>query len=264
MIRNDDLFSRLEKFKEVTESPTYFDSEKAQILLHELKIILMKHDYLSSDANNINFAERLMFREVFELAIIMCVRMENFNDIQNYFNQLSFFYFKNDDLPQSQRMFTMIDVSLLMSLAFNKNEEYNIKIAQIRRIFPNLNFIIQFVLDVELCLNSNSISKLSVLIENSPSYLFDIFLSKIMLRIRKTLTENEIKKSNSLTPTHLAKLLQFDNESEFNDFLDLLQLKISDDGEIIVKQEEVHPRAQNARAKLEDVFDIASRFNSLL
>ena len=94
MIRNDDLFSRLEKFKEVTESPTYFDSEKAQILLHELKIILMKHDYLSSDANNINFAERLMFREVFELAIIMCVRMENFNDIQNYFNQLSFFTLK--------------------------------------------------------------------------------------------------------------------------------------------------------------------------
>lgn len=265
MIGNENFFSQLEKFKEVIESPSNFDSKKAQVLLHELKIILMKHEYLSSNANKISFAERLMFREVLELAIIMCVRMENFNDdIQNYFGQLSFFYFENNDLPQSQRMFTIIDVSLLMSLAFEKNEEYFINLAQIRTIFPDLNFIIQFVLDVELCLNSNSISKLSILIENSPSYLFDIFLNKILLRIRKTLAKDAITQSNGITPLHLAKLLHFNNEVEFNDFLDLVKLKISNDGEIIEKQKEVKIKRKNAKAKLENVLTYAYKFGSLL
>lgn len=262
MIRNEDLFTRLEKFKEVIESPSNFDRDQAQNSLHELKIILIRREYLSNNANKINFAERMMFREVLELAIIMCIRMENFNDIQNYFYQLSFYYFENNDLPQSQRMFTLIDVSLLSSLALENNEEYLINLAQIRTAFPNFNFIIQFVLDVELCLNSNSISKLTHLMENSPSYLFDIFLKKILFIIRKSLAKSVIKQSNGMNASQLFTLLQFKDESELDDFLESIEWETTNEGEIIVNTEEVKEETKNKHAKLENILSYAFKFNS--
>ncbi|KAK8892172.1 hypothetical protein M9Y10_029395 [Tritrichomonas musculus] len=263
--RRDDIFERLEKFKEIVESPGDFDSSRAQVLFHELKIILMKNEYLSSDANKINFAERMMFREILELAIIMCVKIKNFKDIQNYFSQLSFFYFENNDLPQSERMFTIIDVSLLMDLAFeNKDEYFEINLTQILKTFPTINFIIQFVLDVKLCLNDNSISKLTKLMKTSPSYLFDVFLNKILYRIRKTLAKNEVKQPNGISSSHLAKLLQFNEENEMGEFLDSLEWKISDSGEIICKPENVSFKTENCQAKLKNYLSYAFRFNSLL
>ena len=266
------LITRLEKFKEIIESPDNFNENQAEVFLHELKIILMKNEYLSQDARQINFAERMMFREILELAIILCVRTiqcskenEKRKQIQNYFKQLSFYYFENNDLPQSQRMFTMINVNLLMDLAFNDNDIYMVNLAQVQSAFPKINFNIQFVLDVERCLQDNSISKLFELQENSPSILYDVFLQKILGRIRETLAKDVMKKSERLTIDHLAKLLQFKDESEIIEFTQSQKWRISTSGEIIQTfQKTTETKSDSAQIKLNNILSYASRFNSLM
>ncbi|OHT07290.1 putative 26S proteasome non-ATPase regulatory subunit 8 [Tritrichomonas foetus] len=265
MSSNEALISRLEKLKEITESQTSFDSQQARVILHELKIILIQKGYLSQDADKIDFSERIMYREILELAMIMGVKMQEFGEIQNYFRQLSFYYFENPDLPFSQRMFTLINVNLLMDLAFNKNDEYLVNLTQILASFPKFNSDIKFVLDVERCLQDNSITKLFKLQLNSPSELYDVFLQKVIDRIRRNLAKNVMKKTTRLTIEHLAKLLHFQNETEMYSFIESLDWQITENGEIKQKEEEVKiSKSEIDQAKLNNILSYASRFNSLL
>lgn len=118
MLFGDSFFSRLERFKEITESTTNFDEERARLVLGELEDILNKEKLITESGINpdISMPDRIAFREVLELTMILNVRTSNYEDIRKYYEQLKFFYFYDDELPQSQRMFMLIVLSLLVDL----------------------------------------------------------------------------------------------------------------------------------------------------
>ena len=114
----DSLISRLESFKEITESTTNFDEERAKLVLRELEDILTHEKYGLEGKNkqDMSISDRLILREVLELAMILNARIRNYEENRNYYERLSFFYFNDKTLPQSQRMFMLIDLSLILDL----------------------------------------------------------------------------------------------------------------------------------------------------
>ncbi|OHS96461.1 hypothetical protein TRFO_37349 [Tritrichomonas foetus] len=112
----DSLISRLEKFKEITESTLNFNEDLANLLFDELSDIFNKLGYFSHNSNKQSTSERLIFREMLELAMILKVRTKNYKDIKKYYEQLRRLYFGHSDLPESQRMFLLIDLTLLVDL----------------------------------------------------------------------------------------------------------------------------------------------------
>ena len=129
MTFGDSFISRLESFKEITESTTNFDEERARLVLKELEDILKEKNYEPGDEinNTMKLSDRLALRETFELAMVLNSRTRNYEEIRKYYQQLEFFYFKINDLPESQRMFMLMDLYLLVDLLldFTKFKKLN-------------------------------------------------------------------------------------------------------------------------------------------
>lgn len=258
------LVDSLEHFKEVAESHNGFEKSVAMNALNELKLLLTKYKYLSENASKLPKFDRMVFREILELGIIVAVRLKDYEELTSLFSQLKFFYFENPDLPRSQRMYTLIDIHLLMSIAQDDRTTFVTDIAQVMRTFES-NFYIQYVLDIERALSDNSFIHLHELVLASPSILFKPFLDKLLEKVRISLSKNICSQCPNLKVKDMTKILHFRKDDETREFFnEILKWEVDANGSIeFQKKKDSHPDAPSSTT-MEVILASANKFNSLL
>lgn len=316
----DSVISRLERFKEITESTINFDEERARLVLGELEDILNQGKFvLESGLNpNISMSDQIAFREVLELAMILNVRVSNYEEIRKYYKQLNFFYFHDNNLPQSQRMFMLIALSLLVDLylesskfkklngrqilhsknnikkqknadksdsaesddikqsdpktdtsnggqnpdvAKEENKEaggnsnssdgdeegssegyltvdfndnfFQTNLTEIKiRFQSEKNLYLDFIFNIDKCIENNSIQSLFNIPPKSPSVLFDDMLTQILDDIRRNMSISILSCSDPTNISEFKKLFNFDTIEDARQFLQSLRCRISEDGTV--------------------------------
>lgn len=261
----ESLLTRLENFKQITESTVNFDDEHACVLLRELKIVLVKFNYLSVNCTEAPIGQRIIFREILELATILNLRLKKHQEIQDLFSQLKFFYYENPDLPTSQRMNTIIGLNLLVLLCTDQFDEYLTTLSQALAHFTHINLYLQFVMDVERCLSDNSLTQLFILQKNCPSILYEGFVQDIIGNVRKSLANDILRQCEYFTINELKKILHFKSIEKARRFIRQCNWEYTEDGAIIAtKEKKVKKKTQTMEMKYNNVFIYAEKFNLLV
>ena len=84
---------KLDYFKEIVETQIAFNPAVADSTLDDIKVLLTKCQYLSQNSSSLPIYDRLLFREILELAVILGIRLNSKERIHDIFQQLRFFYF---------------------------------------------------------------------------------------------------------------------------------------------------------------------------
>ena len=231
------LEEQLDNFKEIVETQIGFDPSFALSTLEEIKVLLTKCEYLSQKSPSLPVYERLLFREILELAFILSIRIQSREYIYNFFQQLRFFYFSNDDLPISERMFTIIDTYLLVCFSLaDSGQVYQIDfqtdLAQIQKKYKN-NMHIQYILDVEQAVSNNVLSEIVKLQKQAPSSLFEPFMEELVIHVKISMAKN-ICLQCKINLNEMTKYLQMNNEEECKQFLDQHGFTFAEDGSILI------------------------------
>ena len=256
---------KLDYFKEIVETQIAFNPAVADSTLDDIKVLLTKCQYLSQNSSSLPIYDRLLFREILELAVILGIRLNSKERIHDIFQQLRFFYFSNDDLPISERMFTIIDTYLLacFSLA-DKDQAYRkdfqTDLAQIQKKY-NRNIHIQYILDVEQAVSNNILSKVIELQKQAPSSLFEPFMEDLVIHVKVSMAKN-ICKQCKINLEEMTSYIHSNSEEECKQFLDEHGFTFDEDGSILIppSQEEQHVEPTTRQ---DDVIRSAKKFNEL-
>lgn len=259
------LANRLDQFKEITETQRSFDKDLAISTLEEMKILLTKCDYLSNDAKKLPRYDRLVFREILELGAILAVRTKNDAEIQKLYQQLRFFYFENEDLPKSQRMFSIITINLLSCCCQGLIVEFQADLIQVLNKFGKIKQFgpyLQFILDVEQAITDSKLSLITELQETAPSTLFAPFMERLVDHVRVQLTKN-ICSQCKIDLKGLVSILNMKDTEECEKFLTAHEWNNFQEYVVVPVDTQTVPVSPSIK-KLDIVLSSAMRFNSLL
>ena len=73
---------KLDYFKEIVETQIAFNPAVADSTLDDIKVLLTKCQYLSQNSSSLPIYDRLLFREILELAVILGIRLNSKERIQ--------------------------------------------------------------------------------------------------------------------------------------------------------------------------------------
>ena len=255
------LAEHLDHFKEITETQRSFDKDLAISTLEEMKILLTKCHYLSNEATKLAKYDRLIFREILELGAILAVRAKNDLEVRNIYQQLRFFYFENEDLPISQRMFSIITINLLSCYCQGLIDDFQTDLAQVMNKYDK-NMYIQFILDVEQAITDSKLSLITELQDSAPSTLFAPFMERLVDHVRVQLTKN-ICSQCRIDLKGLVSILHMKDSEECEKFLTQHGWTNFQEYVVVPLENQSAPISPSVR-KLDVVINSAMRFNSLL
>lgn len=280
MCNIEEIASRLDDYKTIIEVQNSFSPEVAIAALDEMKVLLTKCEYLSLNSRSLPKYDRLLFREILELGVILCVRTSNLEGVTDnntksiwkFYQQLKFFYFENDDIPVSERMFSIIATSLLAIYSMDATSEEDKKrkivdfqtdLARVEKKYKR-NMHISFVLDVEQAVTDNKLTQISDLQKIAPSTLFAPFMEKLVIQVKENLCRDVCSQCD-MKVSELAKLLGMRSYDQCKDFLIQKKLYNIDNADryVNLKLKSKVTTEKTPAMKQDDVIKSAKHFNDL-
>jgi len=258
------MMEKLEQFKTVAESNIKIDKSISITSLNEMQHLMSSRGFLSNSSLSLSMFERLFFREILELSIVLSVRLCDYDAISSYFSQIRYFYFDHKDLPISERMSTILSIKLLMDLANGRMEDFLMDSSQAITYTSSRDIYINYVFDVQLALASNSFRKMVELQQKSPSVLFNCFMTDLVQRIRKSLANDIIKCSKSLQIRDLMSILHLDTEEQTVQYSKDMNWQIDQDNFVHIREQSSVSHTEGYDSKLECIISSALRFNSIM
>lgn len=247
------LFHTLNDAKKIFEGSAMVQEDLAAELFTEINML-----FLSTDtSSNPTLCNRLILRELLELAIIASVRMNKFGQVLVFYSRLSPFYFDQPDLPKSYRMTTILGAILFAHLINGSKQQLALLLSQASACIDVDFEKIDFVLEVERLVESNAICKLLDLQSCPPSSVFENFVSSVVDITRQNVVNDILCHSPSINIKFLMNLLYIESETETVSILQKLDITVDYDGNLHRNNNEPKPQKRNRRNSMHEAIDLA-------
>lgn len=244
------------------------DYESALQLFQTLKMVLIKHDFLSlSNTKDIPKAFRLLFREILEYGIILSVLIKDETKIKlNIFSLISHSYYNDKEIPQSRSESLIISIKLLEYLSKKDFKNYFIEldIYETNRHSDKPNIFKMFTKETYNAMFEHSIKRLLTLkkmAEEELTPLLSKYMERIIYNSRKDLANDILYSSNDIINIkQMTKLLHYNSNEETIDILKSLGHEVTGNNIIIRKDRNVQ-RNRSDRIKLIQVMNSAKKYD---
>jgi hypothetical protein len=153
----------------------------------------------------------MAFREILENEMLVSVRLQNVKMTSEFFCLLKSFYFDDQLLPLSNRMFTIVNISLLYFTSTDQITEFFEVVSKVVLYYPKCFHHIQFSILVNQFYSDNSLSKLLEIQTKLPSSFYKSFLKLVIGKIRINCSKVLIQTSEKIFPHELMTLLLIDS-----------------------------------------------------
>lgn len=124
-----------------------------------------------------------MVREILELGLLHSLGLQDMAAFDSYYTLLAPYY-RNAQLPPSQRMYTIIGLNLLRLLAENKIADFHSLLEELDLEQLNNNIYIKHPIHIEQCLMEGSYNKVWNSRANVPAQEYAVFIDILMGTIR--------------------------------------------------------------------------------
>jgi len=203
-----------------TLSKDIVDTDSAQAQLRKLKLQLINFKLFPPfDAPEPVYKKQLLLaREVYELAVVLSLKVKDFPSYERHIAQVKPFYFDYALLlPESERKWPTLGTNLLGLLAHNKIGEFHTELELIP-IDARSNNYIKYPVEIEQYLTEGSYNKVLNARKLMPHETYSVFLEMLANTVREKIAQCSQKAYESIPWQDAQKLLMLDNEQKVDDF----------------------------------------------
>jgi 26S proteasome regulatory subunit N12 len=192
--------------------------QKCGEYLEKLKIAMIEFQFIAPEGEAQDQKILLLTREVLEIGALWSIRVKDISSFERYIAQLKTYYHDYSDLPQSQRMYSIIGLNLLRLLAQNRLSEFHTELETIEPDQLVSNIYIKHPVEIEQCLMEGSYNRVWNARANVPANEYLFFMDILVDTIRNDIASCSEKAYTSLPLSDAATLLYFNNEKEVLEF----------------------------------------------
>jgi 26S proteasome regulatory subunit N12 len=197
------------------------DMDSAQSQLRKLKIQLINFKLFPPfDAPESVYKKHLLLaREVYELAVILSLKVKDFPSYERHIALVKPYYFDFGALlPDSERKWPTLGANLLGLLAHNRIAEFHTELELIS-IDARTNNFIRYPVEIEQHLMEGSYNKVLTARKSMPHDSYGVFLDMLVDTVREEIAECSQTAYESIPLRDAPKLLMLDSEQKVNEFI---------------------------------------------
>ncbi|KAH0791409.1 26S proteasome non-ATPase regulatory subunit 8 [Histomonas meleagridis] len=244
--------TKFEKLKSIFEGE--FDPQIAESLIDELKIEL----FPKINEN----VYKVIHRSVLEYDALLNIQMKCADGFERAMSQLTCYYFRETNLPISDKMPLLISIHLVYCLTHQKLVEFNIEL-QIAQSLIHENEYIEYAKCLHQSIIDNSFARLFALESHPPSQLFHQFTGDLLDRVRNNHADSIERAYPSLMLTELLNMLEFPSLEECVQFVQMRNWVIDEDQETIIFHPQIEARTKSAEEMLSRSVDLSAQISAL-
>jgi len=192
--------------------------QKCGELLEKLKIAMIEFQFIAPEEKAQDQKILLLARETLEIGALWSIHVKDIPSFERYIAQLKTYYHDYSNLPQSQRMYSIIGLNLLRLLAQNRLSEFHTELETIEPDQLVSNVYIKHPVEIEQCLMEGSYNRVWNARANVPANEYLFFMDILVDTIRNDIASCSEKAYVSLPLSDAATLLYFNNEKEVLEF----------------------------------------------
>lgn len=236
---SDIVQSKFESLKQIIDSDTLLDAQRAESLINDLKLEFYQHQFEEKQNNReISLESKILFRDILEYDALFSIKTKKFEEFERAMAQLKCYYFRDIDLPPSENMPLLLAVHLVALLATtdsNKTQfvDFNIELQLARNLIGD-NEYLNYAADLYQSVNENSFARLFLLENQPPSPLFNQIIEGLLKCARNSHADSIQRAYKSLTLSEISSILHFNDEDETRQFVQEKGWKLEDDEETVV------------------------------
>lgn len=258
---SDSAQSKFESLKQIVDSDSPLDAERAESLINDLKLEFYQYQFEEKQQNNeISLESIILFRDILEYDALFSIKTKNLDEFERAMDQLKCYYFRDINLPPSENMPLLLAIHLVSILAPKdpskaKFVDFNIELQLARNIIGD-NEYLNYAADLYQSVIENSFARLFILENQPPSPLFNQFIAGLLNGARNSHADSIKRAYKSLTLSEISSILHFNDEEETRQFVEGRGWKIEDDGETV----NFKLKGNQSKSK-EDMFKLAIYFS---
>lgn len=204
------------KVESLRKSVLSKNNDESTLTLKELNIELLEIDSLpplnmeSPNAEN----ERILAREVYELAVLHSINIGDRDEFQKYVGILRSFYSDfGPNVSESERKYMIIGLYLLYLIVENRLSEYHCEL-ELLTDEQKSSAGIKFCTELERRLMVGAYDDVMNAASNPPVDLYGFFLGSLLETVRINIADCAEMSYNTLNPSALKEILMFTTEKE--------------------------------------------------
>ncbi|VWU53136.1 26S proteasome regulatory subunit RPN12, putative [Hepatocystis sp. ex Piliocolobus tephrosceles] len=217
---NNDINKLYELTKNITK-PDKCNIEACKEILKKLKAVIIHipsiDPLLPIHKKNIN--DLLLIREILEKGVIISIIDDDIKSFTIYITQLFTYYFDYKNiLTKSEKQNALVGVYLLYLLSSNMIGEFHM-LLEIIPIEDQNDYFIKYVLELEEHIIDGYFHYVLIKKEDTPLYLYSIFMERLYSTIKYKLADSIFASSNSINLINICEILQLNDENELYNFI---------------------------------------------